>query len=100
MVVYGSNRLCVCVCVCCRYVRPERLFNRLTTVKALAEVHQRLADLMFPTDKSLIQTASRDHENVRSRAVRATVSDGAARHGKRATGDEEEYKIMRNMRSV
>jgi hypothetical protein len=67
-------------------MRPDHLFNRLTTIKALAEVHQRLADLMFPADKFSIQQASIDHLG--------------AKLGKRATGDEAEYEQGRSMRSI
>ena len=70
------------------YQRPEKLFARLTTVKALAQVHERLADLMFPVDPSNRQSQSPTAELHKN-----------ARHGKRATGDEGEYAVLRQMRS-
>eukprot|EP01043_Picozoa_sp_COSAG02_P058199 COSAG02_NODE_7202_length_3121_cov_80.140635_1_plen_882_part_10 len=100
------------------YKRPEKLLHRLTTVRALCEVHEKLADLMFPVDPSLFEKRrarrpdGNDFQSIAKHymAVHAEqsvdnaeeyVSSAAvtkhymAHHGKRATGDEEGYVKLR-----
>ena len=65
------------------YRRPAQLFARLTTARALCEVHDKLADLMFPVE---VRAAFNPNEQNWQQAVSQKVS----RYGRRATGDDEE----------
>ena len=64
------------------YKRPAQLFARLTTARALCEVHDKLADLMFPVE---VRAAFKPNEQDGQK-----VSHIAVRVGRRATGDDDE----------